>query len=144
MVGLEKSMVKYEGEIKKFFKKLKDPNFFNDFDEALERELNGKKKFIPPGLYYQGLYAYHISTYLSYFNSRQFFYIESEAFKRTPQLILAKLTSFLGLRPFEWNSIVYEPINVGSSKRPLKSKFQHIYKTSNQELFKLIGQEYNW
>lgn len=145
--GLAERVNKYEEPVKGFFKRLADPDFFINFEEALENEYtiwSRYKKMVQPGLFWQGLYAMHIQSYYNYFESGQFIFIESEMLKLNPVSVMKELEKFLGLNVYHWENEKFDLINTGGYISAIIPDRKNIFAKANAELFQLLGKKYNW
>lgn len=144
---LKRRIEKYEEPIKRFFTKLLAPDYFLDFERALLREKKAwdqDETTILPGLYWQGLYAYHLNAFLQYFDLKQFFIVESTELKQKPTEVLKKLEKFLGLEPFHWEKNSFPFINVGQYSTEENTKLQGLFAEANEALYHLINKKFDW
>ncbi|MEM7104597.1 MAG: sulfotransferase domain-containing protein [Bacteroidota bacterium] len=142
---------KYDDPIHSFFKQLKNPSVFTDFDSHIQQEINALKTGIDglmPFLVEQGLYAIHLKKYFAIFPKENFCFIEIKEMVQDPKMVLENIFHFLGLTIPDFQSWDLESRNIGDytslpKVETLRELFS-FYAEHNQSLFDLIGKSYGW
>lgn len=122
------------------------PSFSSAVVDDIDRYI-GKSKVLEPSFVRRGLYVQQIKEYLRYFSLDQFYFIEQSELINY-RLLAERLSIFLGL-PVSLPSSVpvknageYQPIDEDTSETI--SRLNNFYKPYNEELFQLIGRNFDW
>lgn len=146
----KQSAKKYGGDIQKFFEALNAPDFFTNFSEAIEQEWKAIQTggMQAPHLISQGFYAQQIENYLQFFPRKQMLLLEHQSLKNQTQETLRHVASFLEIKEKKWMKNELQKYHEGNYQEEINLKtylkLQKIFKEPNQQLFKLIGREFNW
>jgi len=128
------------------------------FDQAIKKEperLKGEEEKIFQGQYSsnhqklsylsRGIYADQLERYLKLFKKEQMLILKSEEFFASPQQILNRVFSFLGISNFELSD--FEKFNFGNNP-PLDEKTRNFlteyFRSHNERLSKLLGSDFGW
>jgi hypothetical protein len=93
----------------------------------------------------KGMYADQLERLYQYYPHDQVMVIQSEAFYRDPNLVLERVTDWLGLPPVELsrtddrNGHRYQHMD-----RAMRSRLIDLYRQPNERLYQLLGQRYDW
>jgi len=93
----------------------------------------------------RGAYAEQLERYLELFKKEQMLILKSEDFFASPQQILNRVFSFLGISNFQLRD--YEKFNFGNNP-PLNEKTRDFlteyFRPHNERLSKLLGLDFGW
>jgi len=141
---------------KMVYHKLEKLSFDEDIEKENERISNEFQKMIEDETYFsevyfqhayldQGVYVNKIKNWLEYFPIEQFLFINNDNLLRTPDIVYQKVLDFLELpkwRPEKFGKYnVFEKSEMNSETR---KKLVEFFKPHNEELYKLLGVNYNW
>ncbi len=135
--ALDISGEKYGGELQVFFEQLKSPDFFRDFDEAIQREWAAiqKGEMLAPYLIAQGFYYQQIDNYLKYFPKEQIRIVYNKNLKSKPEETLNDIMQFLKLKKINWKNFDLKKYNEG--------KYEETISTEIRKLLENIYEKYN-
>jgi hypothetical protein len=131
------------------------------FPEAIEREaerLAGEEDRLrrEPGYYSynhhrysytrRGLYLEQLRRWLERYRRSQLLVIQSERLFREPAAVCATLHDFLGLRPhaLERYAAFYQGNYAQAVPSALRAKLAAYFEPHNRELYRWLGEEYDW
>ncbi|MEN0003665.1 MAG: sulfotransferase [Bacteroidota bacterium] len=120
-------------------------NFDWDMRQAMEQVMKGKQSpILSPSLYIQQL-----EKWWRVFPKEQLLVIPTEALEGVEQgmAIMNRVTTFLGLTPFDFASELEKRYNQAPPKRlpePISSELRHFFAPYNQILEDRLGQHFNW
>jgi len=98
------------------------------------------KAYLDKGKYYN-----HLSKWMEVFPREQFFVIRSEDFFEKPSKIFNDLYKFLGIPEFNYENYPYYNAGKYSPMKPeTRKKLIEYYKPYNENLYKLIGKNFDW
>lgn len=94
----------------------------------------------------RGLYKQQLQRFLAYFSLQQMLILNSEEFFSHSTEILQQIFEFVGVDPFEIQDL--KPRNVASNRSKVKpevySYLNDYFRPHNQELYDLLGKDYQW
>lgn len=144
-----------------FIKRRREEENKLTFEEALEREEERVQKafdIMPKDRYHSGRifsdyaykrkgeYAKHLKNWLKFYPKHHFYFINFKDFIINPANILEGVCNFLDI-PYEHITTVRhqnKTIYNNPIKDDTKQMLSNYYLLHNEELFKLIGQKYDW
>ena len=128
--ALEKEEERVRGELEKI---KADENYFsfnNSFFSYLSR----------------GLYARELKRWMEIFPREQFFISSSEEYYRDPDAVYQNMLDFLKIPP--WSPRDFRKYNVGKKydrmKQSTRKDLVEYFRPHNQELYRLLGREFDW
>lgn len=123
------------------------------FTEAVEDELAGKTASYPYDYVNRGKYAQQLHNYYQYFDRNHLLVLNSSQMKKDLLFVLQTVSNFLGIPPFSQEllqKLQQEKFNVGKYQAKSAEDIQTIewlknyFTPFNQELYQLLGENYNW
>ena len=93
----------------------------------------------------KGMYAHQLERLYRHYGNDQVMVIQSEAFYRRPNQVLAQVTDWLDLPTVELdqdddrNGHRYQPMD-----EAMRSRLVDLYRDPNERLYQLIGERYDW
>jgi len=114
---------------------------------VIDRQDYKNNTFIHHSYKKRGLYHEQLKRYLNYFPMRNILVINSEALFMQPHDTLRRVFQFVGVdEEFTINDL--KPRNVGSNKTEIDpDTYEYLkdyFQPHNQELYKLVGENYKW
>jgi len=130
----EKAIELEEKRTKKSFEKMiNDPNYY---DENVHIFSYLKK----------GIYVEQLQRWYDHFDRQNILIIDSGNFFKQPERELEKIAFFLNIENrFDFKPLVYNKSNIAKiMNQDTHSYLKKFYAPYNEELFRLIGEEFNW
>lgn len=94
----------------------------------------------------RGLYVDQLEAWAKHFPRERLLVLQTEAYQREPQKVMARTLEFLGLE--KWDGFVHEQHNVGGYKESIGEKVRDelraYFKPHNERLWKWLGEEWDW
>jgi hypothetical protein len=123
------------------------------FTQAVEDELAGKTASYPYDYVNRGKYAQQLENYYKYFDCSNILVLNSNQMRKDIALTLQTVNSFLNIEPFSQEllqKMQQEKFNVGKYQQKSSDDLKTIewlksyFEPFNQELYRLIGENYSW
>lgn len=116
---------------------------------AVEMEyIKQKTTHLEPSFIRRGLYAQQLANFYQYFPKEQILVLEHKAIKANLAEQLNALLHFIGLPKYNWAGLNTKARNVHPYDEPIgagiKQQLQEFYQPYNEQLFNLLGKNYNW
>jgi len=139
------------GEINSIFRNyFQDRITFPTFGEAIEIELKLMEEGMEaePAILRRGLYAQQLEVYYKYFDKDAILVLGFKDLVNELQSTLKRVTGFLGVQDFDFDSIEKEPRNRRAYTESVslhdKEFLLNFFRTPNTDLFELLGYQPNW
>lgn len=116
--------------------------------EEKKTEKNQHHNYVFQRLSYKkrGIYIHYIKKWVELYPSKNLLILKSEDLFEKPQEIYDRTTDFLGLK--RYNNVKFENFNPGGysdgMKTETRKELSHFYEPYNQELYRLLGVNYEW
>jgi hypothetical protein len=132
---------------------LKEITDARTFTQAIEDELAGKTTFYPYDYVNRGKYAQQLQNYYQYFNPNSILVLNSSQMRKDLPSVLQTVSHFLGIAPFSQDllqKLQQEKFNVGKYQQKSSDDLKMVewlknyFLPFNQELYELVGENYNW
>lgn len=122
---------------------------FPTFEEAIEPELtNGDDLDLEPAIIRRGIYHEQIKRVLFHFKREQLLVVDTKELSEKPVKVMQKLIEFLGLPPFDWQSINYKTHYQGQYESKIKAetekRLRDFYTPHDHALHDLLGESFSW
>lgn len=126
------------------------------FEEAIKIELNNlnnieinlennlQKYTIPRSYIAKGFYAEQLKIWQKLFKSDQLLILSTEKFEDNFQETINKIFTFLKIPKYTINKEKHKVASYPKMKPDTRKCLINFYKSHNEELFKMIGQEFDW
>lgn len=124
---------------------------FQNEEERMSRALKNQdyksNDFICHSYRSRGLYKEQLDRYFKYFNPDQFSILNSESFFSNPEETLRQVFEFVDVNP-NYRVPDLKPRMVGKNRKTtslaIKNELDSFFAPYNQELYKLVGEDYGW
>ena len=131
------------------FSQLINLNPFYTFDEYVEKELvDGELVNHYPNILKRGIYMQQIKPYIDLFGNDNVLIFESNYFKNNKSEVTNQVLGKLGLNSLNLKSNNLKPVHSRNYESPIneatKLKLKEFYEPYNNQLFKLINQQFEW
>jgi hypothetical protein len=101
-----------------------------------------------PDYLQMGIYYDQLTRYFAYFPREQILIMRNRELKREPRKALRKVELHLGLRKHGWQAEEYKPPRQQTPPEPMKpdthALLAEFYRPYNQQLYELLGENYEW
>jgi len=126
------------------------------FEDAIQSELDRlknteienddvKKYTIPRSYLAKGFYSDQLKIWLKLFKPEQLFITSTEDFEQNAENILNKIYNFLEIPQINFKNLEKHKVGTYSPMKDETRKFLiDLYKTHNEELFEMIGKDFDW
>lgn len=96
----------------------------------------------------RGLYRMQIERYLALFPREQLLILENGEMRRDTPGTMRKITQYVGLSDYAWESENFAPEGQTVSSAPMnpetRERLVEFYRPYNQQLYELLGVDYGW
>ncbi len=93
----------------------------------------------------RGIYVEQLKNWFKFFPKNQFLILKSEDFFDSPQTIMNQIFQFLNLSHIIIPEFkVFQKISYNKMKDSTRKKLEAYFRLYNEELYKLIGKNFDW